>query len=149
MSRSRTYHIWQRIKQRCHDVNFVDYPDYGGRGIAMHEPWRHSFEAFFADVGVIPDGMEIDRVDNERPYEPGNIRFATRRQQMQNMRRSKWWVVDGVRYGSATAAAEATGISASQIGRMCLGYTHNETGNWIPPKAGCTAELKYPEVRDA
>lgn len=149
MSRTRTYRTWQRVKQRCCDPNFVDYPGYGGRGITMYEPWQSSFEAFFAVVGEIPDGMEIDRIDNTRGYEPGNVRFATRREQMQNMSKSKWWVVNGERYGSAVDAAKATGISRSQIKRMCLGYTHNQTGNWVPPKDGCHAELKYPEATDA
>jgi hypothetical protein len=146
MSRTRTYRIWQRMKQRCLDVNYVDYPDYGAKGVTIFEPWIDSFVAFYADVGDIPDGMEIDRIDTTKGYAPGNIRFATRRQQMENTRRSKWWIVDGVSYSSATAASQALNISKSQIKRMCNGYMHHETKNWIPPKEGCSCERKYKEA---
>ena len=146
MSNTHTYRIWQRMKQRCLSPNFPDYKDYGAKGVTVHQEWVDSFSAFFADIGVIPDHLEIDRIDTTGNYEPNNVKLSTRREQMENTRRSKWWVVDGVTYSSAFKASEATGISKSQIKRMCNGYIHHETKNYIPPKDGCSCELKYKEA---
>lgn len=64
-------------KQRCHDPNSSNYAHYGAKGIEMCERWRNSFEAFFEDMGVRPEGMTIDRLDQCKGYEPGNCQWAT------------------------------------------------------------------------
>jgi hypothetical protein len=53
----------------------------------MCKEWADSFEEFFAHMGVAPEGLEIDRIDNDGDYEPGNCRWTTRSEQVKNQRR--------------------------------------------------------------
>lgn len=75
------------MQQRCDNPNNLKYADYGGRGIGVCDRWR-DFENFLADMGERPPGTSLDRIDNDRGYAPGNCRWATRRDQMANQRRS-------------------------------------------------------------
>ncbi len=87
---SRTYRSWQMMKNRCTNVNFKQWDDYGGRGITVCEQWLNSFEVFLADIGERPDGMTLDRYpDNDGNYEPGNCRWATPKEQQMNRRINK------------------------------------------------------------
>lgn len=87
MSKTKTYRVWVAMIQRCTDPNATGYANWGGRGITVCERWRHSFEAFLADMGERPEGCSIDRIDNGGNYEPGNVRWATALEQTQNRRR--------------------------------------------------------------
>lgn len=84
------YRLWRSIKKRCLAPASDDYRYYGGRGITMHEAWAADFARFAEDLerefGPRPDGLTLDRVDNDGHYEPGNLRWATMAEQSRNRR---------------------------------------------------------------
>lgn len=95
------YGVWQQMNYRCENPDVKGYRYYGARGIKVCDRWRggvDGFENFIADMGgPPPDGLTIDRIDNDGNYEPGNCRWATPEQQRFNTRRSIHAVIGGVR----------------------------------------------------
>ena len=83
--RSPEYTAWPNAKQRVTNRKLRWWARYGGRGIGMCSEWMASFTAFLAHVGPRPGrGYSLDRIDNDRGYEPGNVRWATAAQQAAN-----------------------------------------------------------------
>lgn len=84
MTRTPTYRSWQAAKERCHNPQNTKFKAYGGSGITMCDRWRNSFEDFLNDMGERPDGMTLDRQDQCKGYEPGNVKWATPLEQTMN-----------------------------------------------------------------
>lgn len=87
VGRKRTpeHRAWCQMRGRCERTTSPDYKDYGARGIRVAERWK-TFDNFLADMGLRPPGHSLDRIDNNRGYEPENCRWATPRQQRLNQR---------------------------------------------------------------
>jgi hypothetical protein len=83
------YMSWSDMVGRCTRPTHKRWADYGGRGITVCERWRE-FKNFLADVGERPEGMTLDRIDNDRGYEPGNVRWADYSTQARNRRSSAY-----------------------------------------------------------
>lgn len=82
------YLAWSAMKHRCSNPSNPAWKNYGGRGIAVCERWL-TFENFLADMGRRPAGLELDRIDNDGDYEPGNVRWTTRSENIKNTRLRK------------------------------------------------------------
>lgn len=96
------WNCWKAMKDRCLRKTNKKYPIYGGRGITVCQEWIDSFESFFAHIGSRPSpDHSIDRIDSNKGYEPGNVRWADDFQQNNNKRNNVTVDVDGV---SMTAA---------------------------------------------
>jgi len=85
---SKTYTCWSNMKKRCQNPRDPAYKHYGERGIRVCERWQ-MFENFLLDMGEIPDGLEIDRIDNNGDYEPSNCRLITKLDNLKNRRINK------------------------------------------------------------
>ena len=83
--RKATYQCFMDMKQRCHNKKNKYYASYGGRGIDVCLRWQ-SFDNFIEDMGLKPDGLSLDRIDNNKGYSKENCSWATKTQQVRNTR---------------------------------------------------------------
>lgn len=86
--KSPTYISWCSMKQRCLNPKATGYHNYGGRGIIICERWME-FENFLSDMGERPEGMSLDRINNDGNYEPSNCKWSTPKEQFKNSRIKK------------------------------------------------------------
>lgn len=121
------------MRQRCENHRDTGYMNYGGRGVTVCERWR-AFENFYADMGPRPTPKHsIDRIDNDGNYEPGNCRWATKREQVCNRRGSLIVTFRGERQPLGKLCADA-GLRFNVVyGRLKLGWTVDRALS-TPPK---------------
>ena len=110
-----TYHSWATMQQRCVNKNNTGYKNYGARGIKVCERWIGSFERFYADMGKRPSTKHtIDRIDNDGDYTPDNCRWATKNEQVRNIRSNVLITHEGTTL-CATDWSSRTGIHINTI----------------------------------
>ncbi len=85
MSNTSLHSIWRGMFGRCYNPNNKIYKYYGGRGIKICKRW-HSFENFYKDMGNRPEGLTIERMNNDGNYEPNNCKWVSRKVQRNNQR---------------------------------------------------------------
>ncbi len=121
-SKAPEYLTWLRMKNRCHNPDTPKYRDYGARGITVCAEWLHDYPAFLAHVGPKPgSAYSIDRIDNDRGYEPGNVRWATAQQQVNNRRITrKRYDLDGKAVSISDLAAYLAMSRRAAYYRFCV-----------------------------
>jgi hypothetical protein len=113
--------------QRCEDKNYHGYHRHGGRGIKVCPQWRADFTTFLADMGLRPSkAHSLDRRDNSGNYEPGNCRWATRKEQSRNMRTNRLLTINGETKPLAEWA-DVSGLPRKLIGdRLASGWSEEK-----------------------
>lgn len=118
---TRLYRIWQNMRARCGRKSHPQFPEYGGRGIAVCADWKDfpTFQRWALSNGYA-DNLSIDRIDNDQGYRPDNCRWADAETQSNN-RRFVRKMPDG---RSAPLAAKANGIPARTFSvRVTAGWS--------------------------
>ena len=100
---TRIYNTWAQIKQRCLNKKSSMYLNYGGRGIELCKRWME-FVNFYADMGDIPDGKTLGRIDNDGPYSPKNCRWEFPKEQTRNRRNTAYTIFRGQKVSVAKLA---------------------------------------------
>lgn len=122
LSKNRIYKIWVGMKQRCTNVNYTGYNDYGGRGINICDDWLNSFYNFYC--WAINNGynnkLTLDRIDVNGNYCPENCRWTTNIQQQNNKRNTHW-----IEYNNEVhSLAEWSKIYNIPYKKLCNRITH-------------------------
>ena len=95
------YPTFNNMMQRCYNKNSHNHDRYGGRGIYVQKSWHANGRGFIEYVettlGEKPSPYHtLDRIDNNKGYEEGNLRWATMREQQNNRSSNRTLTVDGV-----------------------------------------------------
>lgn len=112
-SGTRTHNAWSEMHERCRNVNSKNWVDYGGRGITVSTEWLN-FIQFYNDMGDVPIGMSLERIDVNGGYCKDNCCWATPKQQARNRRSSRFLYHDGLNLTIAEWS-EMLGIGPSTI----------------------------------
>lgn len=121
--RTPTVISWTGMKQRCSNPNDPSKKRYRDRGITYDTRWE-LFDNFLEDMGERPNGMTLDRIDNNKGYSKDNCRWATPITQMNNTSMNRFLEVDGIRL-THTQWSRRTGIP-----RNIISWRHNN--GWSP-----------------
>lgn len=127
---------WRQIIKRCENPRDPGYSNYGGRGITLFPDWRHSFWKFVeyieSNLGECPPGFSLDRTDNDKGYEPGNLRWADRKTQNRNQRRVR-----------RLASGESILDAAERIGVVCPVTARERVQNGWKPESAISSPPKF------
>ena len=109
------YGTWYNMKSRCDNPTYTNFAKWGGRGISYDHKWRN-FLAFLEDMGEKPEGTSLDRIDLNGNYCKDNCRWATRKEQMNNMSNNRKITFNNITKNLQEWATE-TGIKRETIAR--------------------------------
>lgn len=134
LNRTPEYVAWKQMRQRCNNPGTHEWMNYGGRGITVSSEWD-DFATFLKDVGPKPSpAHSLDRIDNNDHYRPGNVRWATSKEQARNKRNTRHIEFEGVKMTASDLADRFKIVNGVTIlNRIDRGWTVLEA---------CTTPLK-------
>jgi hypothetical protein len=140
------YSVWSRVKARGTGMgSLLEKKYYRDKGIGICSEWL-DFKAFYEWARPRwKKGLEIDRIDTLGDYSPRNCRFVTHKENQQNSRRSKIWVVYGKQFKSSADAAKFIKMSMAHVCRICEGW-RTPQGKYRPPEQFCYSVKRYPNA---
>lgn len=113
MCRTSTYNVWSSMIQRCRNQNAKDYPRYGAIGKDVCDRWL-SFDNFLEDMGIRPERMSLDRIDNDKGYSKENCRWVSSKAQQRNKTNNRIISHNG-KTMTLAEWAEETGINSRTL----------------------------------
>jgi len=122
--RDPMYAVWYGMIGRCHRPARKDYARYGGRGIKVCDRWFNSFEAFTEDMGERPEGMSVERIDNDKGYSPDNCKWATPKEQANNRHDNNYVKYKG-KYITVSGLAEQFNIHPATLWQRIFRYKYS------------------------
>lgn len=137
---TKSYRTWIGIKRRCYNPRDIDFPYYGAAGIKMSDLWVNNPTAFCEYVESLDKYSEknttIDRIDFQKGYEPGNLRWITLAEQQRNKRNNVWITANGETL-LLQEWANRTGIERRTISaRLKMGWSAEDAVSIPPRKKG-------------
>lgn len=131
MSGSRIYRVWAGMVARCTNPSATHYKYYGGRGIDVCREWRESSDVFFAwaHANGYADGMEMDRIDSDGDYSPGNCRFISHQENSQLRRNARCTKEQATMVKELLSRGMPITAAADHIGIPYMSAWHISKGN--------------------
>jgi len=135
LSRTHVHGCWRSMIDRCTRNRNIGFHRYKGRGIQVCDRWK-SFESFLDDMGMPPsDKHQIDRINNNGPYEPCNCRWVLPREQGRNRNNNRILIYNG-RSFCLTELAEHAGMNLSTLSTRLRNGMSVEDAVEIPLQPG-------------
>lgn len=138
----REYTAWKNMRTRCYSKKSPEYKNYGARGIDVCERWRNNCAAFFEDMGLCPDGMTLDRIDNNKGYAPENCHWVSPKDNCRNMRRTLMLTFNGETKPLKLWAEELRMCYETLKNRLDRGWSTEQTLS-TPPLAHDMYRVRY------
>lgn len=126
---SPTWMCWHNLKTRCQNPKIEKYQLYGARGITVCDRWNKDFRNFLEDMGVMPEGYTLDRIDPNQGYFKDNCRWACKARQAHNRRDCKldWNKVAKVKHMHAEGFSYREIAGMFNISKRTVGRVLKET----------------------
>lgn len=123
MHKTTEWRVWVAMKDRCTNPKTPAWKDYGGRGITVCQEWLDSFAAFYRDMGPRPPNRTLDRLNNDKGYNPSNCAWRTQKEQHNNRRSNRHLTLNG-RTMTMSQWAEEIGIEVRTLhARLKIGWS--------------------------
>lgn len=136
------HRAWKSMMSRCFNKKHPAFYRYGKRGITVCKRWL-KFKIFFSDMGIRPSkNHSLERVNNSRGYSPANCKWATSREQNNNMRTNRMVVLNKKRMTMAQAASELGIRQDTARMRLERGCPIDMPMRWSPMNAEIVKKIR-------